>query len=250
MSESAAHAGHFVWQDLMTSDAARAEVFYIAMFGWRIDATLPGYRLVDAGGSRIGGIVQGDPQLPAHWLGYVAVDDVEARVQLATKLGAQTAVPPSDMHDAGRFAVLLHPQAGAIALYHGDAKALGAEPVTRAPGRVCWNELRTNDDAAAVRFCAELFGWTSEDVEVGRPTPYRVQSIGGERVCGIVKARQPIDAPHWGPYFLVGDVAADTARAEGLGAKVVQEVAEIAGVGRFSHLNDPTGARFGLFQPA
>jgi len=53
----------------------------------------------------------------------------------------------------------------------------------------------------------------------------------------------------WLPYVAVDDVAAATAKAKSLGAKVTVDATEIPGVGWFSVLVDPTGALIALFKP-
>jgi uncharacterized protein len=49
-------------------------------------------------------------------------------------------------------------------------------------------------------------------------------------------------------YIATDDVDATTARAKELGATVHVEPTDIPNVGRFSVLQDPAGAAFGLFK--
>jgi len=51
--------------------------------------------------------------MPPNWGIYIAVDDCDAKVEKATSLGARTYVPPTDIPNVGRFAVLSDPQ-GAV----------------------------------------------------------------------------------------------------------------------------------------
>jgi uncharacterized protein len=64
-------------------------------------------------------------------------------------------------------------------------------------------------------------------------------------VAGITQSQSGEDA--WYPYLTTGDVDATTERAKELGATVLLEPISVPGVGRFSILTDPAGARFGLF---
>jgi predicted enzyme related to lactoylglutathione lyase len=54
--------------------------------------------------------------------------------------------------------------------------------------------------------------------------------------------------PHWLVYIGTDDVDATTARAKELGATIHVEPMDIPNVGRFSVLQDPAGAAFGLFK--
>ncbi len=51
--------------------------------------------------------------MPPHWSVYFAVDDTDAMTSKAESLGAKVMVPPSDIPEVGRFAVLQDPQ-GAV----------------------------------------------------------------------------------------------------------------------------------------
>jgi predicted enzyme related to lactoylglutathione lyase len=55
--------------------------------------------------------------------------------------------------------------------------------------------------------------------------------------------------PNWLVYIGADDIDATTARAKELGATVYVEPADIPNVGRFSVLQDPAGAVFGLYKP-
>jgi hypothetical protein len=52
----------------------------------------------------------------------------------------------------------------------------------------------------------------------------------------------------WVAYVLVPDVASATAKAKDLGATVLKDRTEVAGMGCFSIIADPTGAQLGLWQ--
>jgi len=52
--------------------------------------------------------------MPPNWGVYFAVDDCDAMVQKATSLGTRTYMPPTDIPNVGRFAVLADPQGAAF----------------------------------------------------------------------------------------------------------------------------------------
>ena len=50
--------------------------------------------------------------IPPNWGIYIAVDDCDGTTEKATALGGRTYVPPTDIPNVGRFAVLGDPQGG------------------------------------------------------------------------------------------------------------------------------------------
>jgi hypothetical protein len=119
--------GGWFWNELFTPDAKAAVAFYQKAFGFDVEATDIGahgtyYLLKDASGRMRAGVMQQPPGMttPAHWLPYVQVADCDAAVAKAMQLGAQaTMVPPTDIPDVGRFAVLLDPVGATIVVIKG-----------------------------------------------------------------------------------------------------------------------------------
>lgn len=78
--------GNFVWHDLCTTDPAAAADFYAKVVGWTIKPSgLPNidYSLICLGERGIGGIMTLPPeQMPPRpvWFGYIAANDVDAKV--------------------------------------------------------------------------------------------------------------------------------------------------------------------------
>lgn len=116
-----------------------------------------------------------------------------------------------------------------------------------AHGAFCWTELATTDDEAARKFYAELFGWTYKEGDFGG-AKYTELVAGGRPAGGIHKMGPEFGgAPsHWMAYVAVDDVDASARRVEELGGKVCVPPTDIPGVGRFSVINDPTGATLSL----
>src|SRR6266849_10419934 len=106
------------WNELLTTDTAKASDFYTKLFGW-IDKTHgDGVRYTEFmnGDTHAGGMMQIQPHMgpiPPHWGIYFAVDDCDAKFQKATSLGAKPIVPPMDIEKVGRFATIQDPQ-GAV----------------------------------------------------------------------------------------------------------------------------------------
>ena len=252
MTASGPWPGRFVWHDLMTTDAVKAQQFYCSMFDWQIqEVPMQGftYRMIMAGPGPIGGIVE-EKNLPMpHWMPYVAVGDVDQAAAKVQQLEGSVCVPPTDIPGTGRFAVVGDPQGAYLSLYKGLPEAAGFDPDLPVPGRICWNELLTSDDQAAQRFYSAMFGWRDEPKDMGPMGTYHVQMLGDKQAGGMMKNPQNGAPSCWLAYFFTMDLAGSTQKAKQLGARSMMENTPIPGVGSFSLLLDPVGAAFALFQP-
>ncbi|MCB9868742.1 MAG: VOC family protein [Planctomycetes bacterium] len=251
MTDAGPWPGRFVWHDLMTTDAAKAQQFYTQLFGWQIhEVPMPGftYRMVMCGSGPIGGIVQEAAIPVSHWMPYLAVDDVDATAELVKQHGGSVCVPPSDIPQTGRFAVVGDPCGATFSIYKGLPCAQGFDPDVPVPGRVCWNETYATDDDAAQAFYTAVFGWQPQSKDMGEAGIYRVQMLGDKQAGGLMKHPMPGAPSCWMVYFFTEDLAASTARAKELGATAMMECLPIPEIGQFSMLTDPTGAMFAMFQ--
>lgn len=111
-------------------------------------------------------------------------------------------------------------------------------------------ELNTGDVGKAKAFYGQLFGWKLEDVPMGPGATYTMIQPGEGTGGGIQKNPVPKASSAWLAYVIVDDVKASTEKARLLGAKVMQDVTEVPGMGSFSVIVDPTGASLGLWQAA
>ncbi len=109
-------------------------------------------------------------------------------------------------------------------------------------------ELNTTDPEKAKEFYGSLFDWTLEDVPMGPMGTYTLIKVGQGTGGGIMKHPMPGAPSAWLAYVDVDDVAAATKKAASLGANVIQDVAEVPGVGWFSIIMDPTGAVLALWK--
>ncbi|HKO95808.1 MAG TPA: VOC family protein [Pyrinomonadaceae bacterium] len=114
--------GSFCWNELATTDTAKAGDFYTKLFGWIKDVQNFGpmeYTMFVNGERPAGGMYKMPAEMgniPPHWLVYFAVDDCDASAQKATDLGATIMAPPSDIPGIGRFAIVVDPQGAAFAI--------------------------------------------------------------------------------------------------------------------------------------
>ncbi len=110
-----------VWNELGTTDTAKAGDFYANVFGWT-KQQFPGpmeYTVFNNDDKGVGGMYLITPEMgpiPPNWLTYFAVEDCDAKVAKATELGANVMKPAEDIPGVGRFAILMDPQGAAFAL--------------------------------------------------------------------------------------------------------------------------------------
>ena len=112
----AAH-GKFIWNELMTRDAAQAKDFYGKTLGWTFNDQPMGddftYIIIMFDGEMVGGMMEmGGPSfegVPVHWMGYIGVDDVDKRVAAAKDAGGSVMREPFDVEGVGRIAIVADP---------------------------------------------------------------------------------------------------------------------------------------------
>ena len=105
------------WFETITSDVSAAEKFYTTVFGWTAQ-TAPmadgfDYTTFFLDDLPVAGMLAIRPEmgvLKSHWGVYFTVDDVDASVKTAEKLGAEICVPARDIPGVGRFAGITSPQ--------------------------------------------------------------------------------------------------------------------------------------------
>ena len=111
----------FCWNELYTTDAKRAGDFYSKLFGWTrepMKTPMGEYTVFKKGDSQAAGMMQTskDVVMPPHWMVYFAVDDSDRTVEKAKGMGANVMVPPTDIPNIGRFAILNDPQGADFAV--------------------------------------------------------------------------------------------------------------------------------------
>jgi len=239
-------AVRFDWHELQTRDCERALRFYQAFCGWTTaDATAGSSRerhLCSLDGVALGAVTvsQAPGHVPAFWLPYLAVADLDESLAQARASGARVLRGPGSAAGGGRSAALIDPRGALFGLREGAAAL--ALPRPRAPDRgvFCWDELLTDDAESSAAFYATLTGGSIETLDLGPMGVYRMLVIDGQRIAGMMKHPENVP-PHWLPYIAVDDVDAQTRRAVELGASLYFPPRDIPG-GRVSGIDDPTGA--------
>ena len=249
-TEVSTRVGRFVWHDLLTGDVERAKSFYADLLGWEIEVFKPGemdYPMIASGGKQHGGFGPVPEGAPPHWMGHVHVEDLDATLERVRANGGTVLVDPMTIPEVGRMAPIADPQGGVLSVFEPQ----GDVPPTE--GVFVWDELMANDVEAAKQFYGAVLGWQTAEMDMGEAGTYTLaKGANGADAAGMM-GRVP-DMPEgpafWMVYIGTSDVDATTARAKELGATVQREPFDVGEVGRLSIVTDPTGATFGLFQPA
>ena len=253
---TASFHGSPCWYELVTSDIAAAQTFYSTILGWTIsDSGTPGmdYRLAKAGGSMVAGLMQAEPGMPVAWTLYFAVTNCDETFAQATGLGAKPIVPPADIPNTGRFALLTDPQGAAFGILQPlpMTDGSGGEAFNQKKmGHGNWNELITADPKRALEFYDTLFGWTTlRSVQMGPEMIYHIIGWNGLEIGGCFAPTWETPTPYWKPYFGTESTTVSAAIVPTAGGTVVSGPDEVPGGAFTLQITDPQGTKLALFGP-
>jgi len=248
-------SGRFVWYELMTTDPAAAEAFYGRVIGWGArDAGNPtmAYTLFTVGETHVAGLMaQPEPMrqmdAPPLWVGYVGVEDVDAAAVKATGLGARQFVPPTDIPEVGRFAVVADPQGARIVLFTPSRPAPTPPAAPGTPGHGAWHELHAADGPSAFAFYAAMFGWEKlQTMDMGPMGTYQIFGLDGQSFGGMFTKPPAEPVPYWLYYFMVPDIDAAVAEVGEAGGAVLNGPMQVPGGDWIIQGRDPQGGMFAL----
>jgi predicted enzyme related to lactoylglutathione lyase len=116
-SEIVNETGAFTWNELATTDLAKATEYYTNVFGWGVDAesSSDGATIFTVGGEIVCGAHTAGEGEPPFWSVWFTVDDCDASAAKVTELGGSVLMPPNDM-SFGRGAVVMDPQGAAFGI--------------------------------------------------------------------------------------------------------------------------------------
>jgi predicted enzyme related to lactoylglutathione lyase len=231
------------WIDLGSPDPDAAGEFYGALFGWDVPpgtAEMGGYRIATLNGKSVAGIGPQPQPGPTWWSVYVTVVDVDATLARAEVHNGSVLMPPMDVMDAGRMAVLADTNGMPISIWQPN-QSIGCEVVNE-PGTFTWNEMATDDLRKVHAFYEAVFDW-SVDPEQSTEEAL-IFSLGGRTVCGAHQAGQG-EAPGWMVWFNATDTDAAAQRVTELGGIVIMPPMDMS-FGRATVVADPQGTVFGI----
>jgi len=105
--------------EIAAKDAAKAREFYSKLFDWDIkkwEGPMEYYG-VEASGEGIGGGICKAEGYPNYVTIYVKVDDLQAFLDKANKLGGKTIVPPTPIPQVGSFAMFADLDGNVVGLF-------------------------------------------------------------------------------------------------------------------------------------
>ncbi|GAA1736064.1 VOC family protein [Luedemannella helvata] len=250
---AAVGAGVPGWVDLGSPDLAVTRRFYGELFGWEPRLSPSGeYTTFLKDGLAVAGAGPlMTPDQPVVWTTYIIVTDADDTAAKAESAGGQLIAPPFDIRDLGRMAIILDPTGAVVGIWQPGTMS-GAE-LFNAPGALSWEELFSQDVAAAKAFYCSVFGWATEDTlnEAGEIT-YTQWMVGGRPIGGMMAMADLFGAdvpPHWAVYFGVANADEAAATITRLGGTLVRPPVDIP-EGRFANALDPHGASFSIFEAA
>ena len=251
--------GSFFWHELNTLDLERSAAFHASVLDLDAiqDAATGAFALAHRGSNTP--LLGLSPMMPSddavsHWIGYLAVPDLDAALALTDDHGGLTHVHSDDLDPAaaeqGRFAVITDPTGAVVLLREGTPSTASLPAALPQAGDVAWIELLTSDRAAAAAFYTALLGWEfgPEHPRADEGSAQAVFAHG--RQIGLMRdlqAGSPIP-PFWSFYHCVQDLTRAIAYARQLGGFAYEDPADVDG-GRRVLMLDPTGAPTGFWAP-
>ena len=116
------HHGKIHWNELASRDLDKAIAYYTEVCGWTVEAMDMGemgvYHVASLDGVPMAGLcdiasMPGMEDMPAHWMTYLAVSDLDASLATTKAHGGQIVSEPVEVPGVGRMAVTKDP-GGAI----------------------------------------------------------------------------------------------------------------------------------------
>jgi predicted enzyme related to lactoylglutathione lyase len=117
--------GTIGWIDVTVNEAEKVRDFYSRVAGWRAEPVgMGGYddfnMIGPAGPDPVAGICHArgsNAGLPAQWLIYITVDDLDQAMAAVEELGGSVLRPAGEPGEMGRFCVIRDPAGAVAALY-------------------------------------------------------------------------------------------------------------------------------------
>lgn len=254
--------GSFIWYELMSPDLPGARAFYEPLIGWQIDEAPAGpidYRMIAAPGGNVGGALELSPEMAAAgarpiWVGYICVDDVDATVAAIVADGGAKFMA-NDVPGVGRIALLADPWGALFYVMKPipPADAPDATSTAFAPegvGHCVWNELSTDNYAAAFAFYARHFGWEAGQLmDMGPMGHYQMIRHGGRDIGGMAGRTADVPPVMWHHYWHVADIDAMPGKIADGGGTLLMGPHDVSGGSAVVMGLDPQGAMFALVGP-
>src|SRR3954451_18872941 len=169
------------WVATVQPDPPAAARFYAGVFGWDL-APRDDYVIARLRGRDVAAIAPLPPGMepapPAAWVTHVQVESAEATADRVRAAGGEVVTGPMDT-PMGRIAVVADPTGGLLVAKEPDRHP-GAG-IVNAFGAYAMSRLDTPDPDAVAPFYGDVFGWTTEPLEMDGGTVWmlRLPGAGG-----------------------------------------------------------------------
>jgi len=249
---------NFIWYELMTTDVDAAQKFYGHVLGWKaMDSGQAdiNYRILMAKDEGIGGMMAIPIEtvsmgMKPIWFGYINVPDVDKAIRQITAVGGLVQWPATDIPNVGRIARMTDPQGVGFYIMTPTGEGKSTAYAEGVSGHCSWNELRTSDGKAGLRFYSEQFGWTNtRNMDMGPMGTYHVFSAGSGDIGGMMTMSPECQTPMWLYYFCVDDIQEAMGRVVAAGGVVTFGPQQVPGGGWIIHATDPQDCKFALVGP-
>lgn len=240
------------WADLWTTDVDGSRRFYSQLFGWEALEPSPefgGYWMFNRDGRPTAGGMGSMGEMTANdtWKPFFCTRDIDATLKRAEASGATVHAGAVPVADLGVQAVLGDPAGAVLGLWQpGTFEGFA---VIGEPGAPSWFELQTGDQAGAVAFYRDVFGYDVvpvSDTDELRYFTFRSPS-SDEDLGGIMDSSRWLagGGAHWDIYWHVADATAAAEEARRLGGSV-KHGPDDTPYGTLVVAADPAGAEFKL----
>jgi predicted enzyme related to lactoylglutathione lyase len=218
--------------------------------GWRAEHMGPqpqGYTTFNTAAGGVAGMMTlGAGEGSPRWVGYIAVDDVDASVERIKSAGGGVRQPPTDVPGMLRFSGVSDPQGAPFVVFKGTSP--DGPPSGDDAGYVGWHELWTSDAVKAFDFYAGQFGWTKTNTfDMGPMGVYQLWTDdGGADTGGMMNRTDGSPDPVWNYYFRVDSIEAAASRITAAGGLVTNGPHAVPSGDWIVQGSDPQGAAFSL----
>ena len=99
-------------------DSGKSAAFYQELFGWQMEPSGPSTMINTGADGGIQGHIMSLGHEPHNYITvYAQVDDLEAALKKAERLGGRTLVPPTEVPGMGHFAWIADPEGTGFGLW-------------------------------------------------------------------------------------------------------------------------------------
>lgn len=241
--------GKFVWADLVTHDASRAQAFYHAWLGWEFKPA-DDLQLILHGGRTLGALRQrarpANSTARARWIGYVSVQSVETAAQRVTAAGGKTLLATQRSTTLGDHALMADAEDALFGLIHRPDS--DPEDYLAEPGEWIWMQLLTRDPHKAVTFYQQVGDYDPYPLNEGGSRQLLVKDGYARAALSLLPADKPEIAPAWLPFLRVENITAALTQVKSLGGEILLAPAPERMNGQVAIVADPTGAAVGVLE--